>query len=95
VVGGAAVAKTSLTALGTRADSGYYLKGSIDEVRVSNTNRPAAWVKASYYSGMQSLLLRGEVESIGGTLVRKKRVPPLSSRVLVGVRDVLKGLKEN
>jgi len=51
--------------IGTRfypAYSEYYLKGIIDESRISNTVRSAAWIKASYYSGNDSLLTYGSEE---------------------------------
>jgi len=37
--------------------------GTIDEARVSNTNRSAAWIKASYYSGDDNLLTWGTEET--------------------------------
>lgn len=42
----------------------YYFDGVIDEARVSNTARSAAWLKASYNSGNNSLLTFGGEESI-------------------------------
>ncbi|MDP8231020.1 MAG: LamG-like jellyroll fold domain-containing protein [Candidatus Gorgyraea atricola] len=36
-----------------------YLNGIIDEVRISNTNRPAAWIKAAYYSEDDNLVSWG------------------------------------
>jgi len=50
--------------LGTRSDfvGTAFLKGYIDEVRLSNTARSAAWIKASYYSGMGTLLTFGSEE---------------------------------
>ena len=49
-----------------------WLKSTVDEVRISSLADPAAWVRASYYSGDDSLLSyvsqEGETEtSTGGT----------------------------
>ena len=41
-----------------------YVDGIIDEVRISNTARSAAWIKASYYSGNNSLVSYGSEEGI-------------------------------
>ena len=41
-----------------------YFYGTIDEVRISNTNRSAAWIKASYNSGNNSLVSYGNEEGI-------------------------------
>jgi len=39
-------------------------KGRIDEIRVSNTARSAAWIKASFHSSNGSLMEFGEIENI-------------------------------
>ena len=44
------------------ADSNWF-NGTIDEVRISNTVRSVAWIKASYHSGNDSLLTYGNEES--------------------------------
>ena len=51
-----------------------YFDGLIDEVRLSKTNRSAAWIKASYNSGAGSLLSVGseistQVKSINGLAI--------------------------
>jgi len=58
--------------IGKRND-GYYFKGVIDEVRISNVTRSAAWIKASYHSGNDTLLSFGSEETF----------TPLSSRRLL------------
>ncbi len=40
----------------------------IDEVRISNTIRSAAWIKAEYYAGVDSLLIYGSEENTGFTI---------------------------
>jgi len=39
-----------------------FMNGAIDEVRVSNTDRSAAWIKATYNSGNDSLITFGSEE---------------------------------
>lgn len=53
------------TALGTRLQGGPTLtfNGTIDEVRISDTARSPAWIKASYHSQKHSLLVRGSKQS--------------------------------
>ena len=58
--------------IGKRND-GYYFKGVIDEVRISNVARSAAWIKASYHSCNDTLLSFGPEEEF----------VPLSSRRLL------------
>jgi len=48
--------------LGQRQNNTYTFLGLIDEVRVSNIERSAAWIKASYNSGNNSLLSYGAEE---------------------------------
>ena len=45
--------------IGNYLPSVDHWNGVIDEVRVSNTVRSAAWIKAEYYSGVDSLLTYG------------------------------------
>ena len=40
----------------------YFWNGSIDEFRISNTNRSSAWIKATYHSLFDSLLIYGAEE---------------------------------
>ncbi len=42
----------------------YFFNGLIDEIRVSNVARSAAWIKASYNSGNNSLVSYGSEEGI-------------------------------
>ncbi len=51
------------SALGIGKYSSYYWNGLIDEVRISNTARSAAWIKASYNSENNSLLTYGSEET--------------------------------
>lgn len=44
---------------------GYDYDGRLDEVRISNTNRSAAWLKATYESGRDDLLDWGSEELAG------------------------------
>lgn len=37
----------------------YVISGPVDEVRISNVARSAAWIKAEYYTGVDSLLTYG------------------------------------
>jgi len=48
-----------------RSNGMDYMSGTMDEIRISNIARSAAWSKASYNSGNDSLLTYGEEE--GGT----------------------------
>lgn len=43
-----------------------YLNGTIDEIRISDTARSAAWVRASYESERDNLVSYGSEESVGG-----------------------------
>jgi len=45
--------------------TGFWLDGRIDEVRISNIARSAAWLKASYNSGNNSLVSYGSEKSYG------------------------------
>ncbi|MBW2171800.1 MAG: DUF2341 domain-containing protein, partial [Deltaproteobacteria bacterium] len=48
---------TNSVGIGRYDSSGNkYMDGTIDEVRISNSARPAAWIKASYESGRDDLL---------------------------------------
>ncbi|NTW31558.1 MAG: DUF2341 domain-containing protein [Bacteroidetes bacterium] len=56
---------TSVMFLGKLVTDGLqYLDGMIDEARVSKVARSAAWIKASYYSGNNSLMTYGNEETI-------------------------------
>lgn len=56
--------------IGSRADgTTEFWDGVIDEVRISDTVRSDAWIKASYNSGNGSLLAVGSEEPLGGTSV--------------------------
>ena len=55
---------TSVPWIGGRSDGERYFGGIIDEVRISNVARSAAWIKASYYSGNNSLVSYGSEEAI-------------------------------
>jgi len=46
-----------------RIGQGYYLDGIIDELRISNVARSAAWIKASYNSGNDTLVSWGSEET--------------------------------
>ena len=50
-------------------NSGDYLNynGIIDEVRISTTDRSAAWLKATYYTLFDSLAIFGVTETLGGS----------------------------
>uniref|UniRef100_A0A7V3N5V3 DUF2341 domain-containing protein n=1 Tax=candidate division CPR3 bacterium TaxID=2268181 RepID=A0A7V3N5V3_UNCC3 len=47
--------------------SWYYMNGIIDEFRISNVVRSAAWIKASYNSGNESLVSYGSEETVAGS----------------------------
>ncbi|MHA1482733.1 MAG: LamG-like jellyroll fold domain-containing protein, partial [Candidatus Heimdallarchaeaceae archaeon] len=67
---------SGLAATSVSFDIGYeftnYFDGVIDEVRLSSTNRSAAWIKASYNSGNDSLLTIGAEEE-----------PAVSRRIII------------
>ena len=44
-----------------------YFNGAIDEVRISNVARSAAWIKASYHSGNDTLMSVGSVQAQAAT----------------------------
>jgi len=48
--------------IGSRANDTSFVKGIMDEVRVSATNRSASWVKATYHSGNNNLISWGSEE---------------------------------
>jgi hypothetical protein len=51
--------------IGTNVDvGGPFFDGVIDEVRVSNAAHSAPWLKASYNSGADSLLVYGDEEAL-------------------------------
>jgi len=56
----AAVAKVGLC----RGGSSYHIDGLIDELRISNIARSAAWLKATKESSWDSLLTFGDNESL-------------------------------
>ena len=49
--------------IGDRGPNVHHFDGTIDEVRISNTERSAAWIKASYESSRDSLLTFGSEET--------------------------------
>jgi hypothetical protein len=49
--------------IGDRGPNVHPFDGIIDEVRISNTVRSAAWIKASYESGIDNLLSFGSEET--------------------------------
>jgi len=56
---------TRIGRLGQYSEGPHYMDGWIDEVRISNIARSAAWIKASYYSGDDNLLTYGSEETAG------------------------------
>jgi hypothetical protein len=54
---------TAISGAGAGTPAGYF-NGTVDEVRISNKAFSAAWVKASYNSGNNSLLTYGTEEQI-------------------------------
>ena len=45
-------------AVGASAKGGHFFLGDLDEVQISNTPRPGAWIRASYSSqGLDGMLL--------------------------------------
>lgn len=48
----------------TYSTAGRYYDGLMDEVRISNDNRSAAWIKATYETGIDDLLDFGTVERV-------------------------------
>ena len=50
--------------IGKYTDDDYYFNGLIDEVRISDTARSPAWIKASYNSENDTLLTYGAMESV-------------------------------
>jgi hypothetical protein len=74
-------------ALGNRADDNgtlYDLNGLLDEVRISNTARSAAWVGASYESGRDDLIDFGPEDTIVEDIVN---TPSSKDFGLVGEND--------
>jgi hypothetical protein len=82
----------------------YFVDGIIDEVRISNTVRSAAWIKATYYSNWDGLILYGDIESkiivtspltaesTGHCNIKVKIVPPsLSAVTSISISKILKG----
>jgi hypothetical protein len=71
------------------ANDGYggtgrkYTDGIIDEVRISDIARSAAWIKATYYSGDDSLLSYGSQESGPPPVVGWESYPINKVRVLL------------
>ena len=51
----------STLTIGTGA-GGRFFSGIIDEVRISNTARSSAWIKATYYSNWDGLVTYGDIE---------------------------------
>ncbi len=64
VAGATKVGAISLAAfrIGHYGTAAYMWNGFIDEVRLSNTNRSAAWIKADYYASEGGLLSIGAVQ---------------------------------
>jgi len=61
---GAATGTDTNIRIGERIDGGAIMDGTMDEVRISDTTRPAAWVKADYYSGDDNILTWSAAENI-------------------------------
>jgi len=61
---GSSISNSSDMSLGKRSGDSYYVNGLIDEVRVSDTVRSDAWIKASYNSNNNSLLAVGAEQQI-------------------------------
>jgi len=60
--------------------AGRWFKGTVDEVRISNTARSAAWIKADFHSGNDSLLsYEGE----------EAKEPTLSTAIQVNAQDYI------
>jgi prepilin-type N-terminal cleavage/methylation domain-containing protein len=47
--------------IGSKGSSGYYLNGSIDDVRVFNAAIPTSQIQEQYYAGLKSLYAKGEI----------------------------------
>lgn len=96
------VSNTAQVEIGARGDNsgGYqdYFDGRIDEVRLSNVARSAAWIKASYYSLFDSLLTYGAEEKmvigadsgIGTEIVARGKFATITDSG-IGLENVLKG----
>ena len=72
----------------TGAVYGGYLLGQIDEFRISNTARSAAWIKATYYSNWDDLISFGDEEVvyyISGYV--KEGVIPITRQIYAHNRD--------
>jgi hypothetical protein len=69
--GGTLVAHIDLAAfkIGHYGAAAYMFNGFMDEFRLSDTYRSAAWIKAEYYSGDCSLLTIGAVEYPGQHII--------------------------
>ena len=52
------------TEIGKRTWNAQHYNGLIEEVRISNVARSAAWIKATYHSGNDGLLTYGDEESL-------------------------------
>ncbi len=61
--GGTQVAADRVASIGGFADGGGTMDGIIDEVRWSSTARSVAWIKATYNSNFNTLLVYGKEES--------------------------------
>lgn len=65
-VDGAVADTTSNLLFGARqagAGVARYFSGSLDELRISNTNRSAEWIEAEYISGVDALNVYGSIET--------------------------------
>ena len=58
------VALSTTTRLGNTYDNTRILDGMLDEVRISDVVRSAAWIKATYYSNFNSLVSYGALETL-------------------------------
>ncbi|MHC4500020.1 MAG: LamG-like jellyroll fold domain-containing protein, partial [Planctomycetota bacterium] len=55
--------------IGDRTASGEEMDGRVDEIRVSNISRSAAWIEASFHSGNDSLITFGSEETTSFTII--------------------------
>ena len=57
------------------AGSGYYLNGVLKNITISNIVRTSSWIKATYYSNFDQLLIKGQEEIVtAGTLDYENRI---------------------
>jgi hypothetical protein len=76
------ISDSDVSVIGARYAGTYsnYFNGIIDEVRISNTARSAAWMKCEYYTAVDSLLSFGsEVDLVYGTAAADAETVQLTS----------------